>query len=328
MSKECGSEGAFSILCVTSAGAELDANSERYDFVQEDLALRERIVGLNSINGILDLSAAHRREGEAFVVGRIMMSVSPKELDNWLPRLLRGTETENIHTPGTLSPEFDVHVKRDDAAFKYTNCQVSSWMVRSSAGGEGDPQLLQLMMTVIGYDEASITWPGTVPPPPSQDVLFWLQGDSSLTFLDNGADGFATSDVIDDASWPFESFNFVMDHNLVPKFRNSLRPICIRSMSRRTRMQVRMPLSAESAAQLHFNRIDCGVNLAFQSSVNLDNSDSSTVFSMPRMFGEKRSPKTRGRTETFLDLDLQGYPGSDPVASPVISITNTFPGHV
>lgn len=328
MSKQCGSEGAFSILCVTSAGGTLDASSERYDFIMEDLALRERIVGLNSINGSLDLTAAHRREGEAFVVGRIMMNISPKELDNWLPRMLRGSEASNVHSPGILSPEFDVHIKRDDAAFKYTNCQVSSWMIRSSASTGREPQLLELTLTIIGYDEESITWPGTIPDPPADDVLFWLQADSALTFLDNGAAGFATSDVIDDAAWPFDAFNLVMDHNLVPKFRNSLRPICIRSMSRRTRMQVRLPLSEESATQLHFNRIDCGVNLNFSSSTNLGNSDSSTIFDMPRMFGEKRSPRTRGRTETFLDLDLQGYPGDDPSTDPVITITNDFPGHV
>jgi len=44
MSLNCGAQGAFAALAVDDVGATFGASSERYEFIAENTALRERIV--------------------------------------------------------------------------------------------------------------------------------------------------------------------------------------------------------------------------------------------------------------------------------------------
>jgi hypothetical protein len=125
--------------------------------------------------------------------------------------------------------------------------------------------------------------------------------------------------------YPFEAFNLLIDNMLQPLMRNSLRPSCIQSQGRRVRFQPRLTLCDDSANNLYFSRPDGTASLSFASSKYLGDANSSTIFTMGRVYGRKITPQTRGRTETFLDLDLGVYPGADPEVDPVVKVTNTFP---
>jgi len=301
----CGSQGALSEIAVVS-----DSGTERYDFVAEDLQLNETIVGDQGITGTLDLFADHHRRGAAFVSGGIMLNVSPLELENWLPRIFRGTKIGDTHFPGEESPEFDIIVKRDKATYRYTDLQVDKALFRASANSE-EPGLLEMMLTFIGVDEEPGTWPDPAPERLRDNVLYWLLGDTTLT--------------INSVEYYMEAFNLQIDNMLRPLMRNSLRPVCIRSEGRRFRFQPAVTHCADTVANLYFGDLDAAGRLAFESTKNLDNSDSTTIFDFARLIGPRVTPSTRGRTETFLRLDLSSYPGDDLVTDPSLKVTNTFP---
>jgi len=301
----CGSQGALSEVAI------IDGESvERYDFVREDLGLREAIVGDQGITGRLYLFADHIRDGPAFVAGGMMMNVSARELENWLPRILRGTKTDNTHFPGNETPDFDIIVRRDKATFRYNDCQVDKCLIRASATSE-QPSLVEMMLTFVGKNEVEGTWPDPAPARLRDNNLYWLMADSTLTL--NGDE------------YPFEAFNLQYDNMLEPLIRNSLRPICIQSQGQRVRLQPMIPLCAASASNLYFTRLDGAVSLHFESDKNLDVSTSETNFQIGRVYGPKVTPSTRGKVETFLPLDLVGYPGADEDLEPLLKVLNIFP---
>lgn len=325
MSCACGSEGTLTTMLVEpSVGnpstATFDENSERYDFVSEDMKFREWTVGTQDIVGSLERSISHRRTGPGLAGGRLMMHISPKELEFWIPRILfNTTKAGDVWSTGYETVEFDILIKRDQVVFKYTNMQVASAIFRSSAQFTDEPQLVQMMLTFLGRDEVKGTWPVTIPDPPSDNVLYWLHGDSTLSL--------GTSPYDYTEEYYMEAFNLEIDNRLDPKFRNSLRPICIRSQGRIIKFQPRVPLCEQNADDLYFSGFDASGQLKFSGDKNLGESpaDSLTQFDFSRLYGTKVTPQTRGRTETFLDLDLESFPGADPSAAPAITITNTWP---
>ena len=301
----CGSQGVLSEIAVIDG-----ATTERYDFVAEDLQLNEVLVGDQGITGKLDLFADHIRRGAAYVSGGIMMNVAPLELENWLPRIFRGTKVGNTHFPGEGSPEFDIIVKRDKAVYRYTGLQVDKALFRASTNSQ-EPGLLEMMLTFVGIDEETSTWPDPAPARLRDNVLYWLLGDTTLT--------------INNVDYYMEAFNLQIDNMLRPLMRNTLRPVCIRSEGRRFRFQPAITHCANTVANLYFGELDAAGRLAFESTKNLDNSDSTTIFDFARLLGPKLTPSTRGRTETFLRLDLSSYPGADLETDPSLKVTNTFP---
>jgi hypothetical protein len=320
MSCSCGSQGVLTtIAMVENSGddeepAVFDDGATRFDFVAENIGLKEWIVGDQGLTGSLDLSIDHIRNGPAFVTGQLMMNVSAKELDFLLPYILRGTKSSNDHLPGVNGKAMDIMIKRDKAVFVYRGLQVDKALFRANSSlGQEEPSLVELMLTFIGKDEdaAQGEWPDPEPARDAEGVLYWLMADSTLT--------------LGGSARPFEAFNLMIDNMLSPLMRNSLRPTCIRSEGRRVSFQPRLTLCEESADDLYFTRPTGAGSLGFASSKYLGNSDSSTIFTFYNLYGRKRTPSTRGRTETFLDLDLTVYPGDDPVTEPVVRVTNTFP---
>lgn len=310
MSLQCGSQGALTEIAVVEAGGEFGEESERYDFVAEDLHLNESIVGMQGLTGKLDLFADHRRRSVGYVSGGIMMNVSALELERWLPRILRGSKVSDTHFPGDEKRAVDILVKRDKATFLYTGLEVDKAFFRAAATSQ-EPSLMEMMLTFVGVDEAEGEWPAEPPARLRDNLLYWLQADSTLT--------------LNETAYPFESFNLVFDNMLQPLMRNSLRPVCIRSEGRRVAFQPQLPLSADAIEDLYHTPLDAAGELVFESSKNLGDSDSETKFEFGRLFGRKVSPSTRGRTETFLRLDLGSYPGADEDDNPSLKISNKFP---
>ena len=308
---DCGSQGGLSEICIV-----VGATTTRFDFVAEDLGLRnqsgdgEPIVGNQGITGSLDMFADHIRKGPAWIEGRIVMNMSAKELDVWLPLILRGTESNNVHSPGLLSPDFTVIVKRDQGVFQYVGCQVDKFLITARATSD-EPSLVTMVISIIGKDEEEGTWPNPAPARLSTNNLYWLMADSTLT--------------LNSDEYSFEQFSLLFDNQLTPLIRNSLRPLCIRSEGRRVRLQPQLPMCSNSLDNLYWTPLDASGTLHFESDKNLGNSDAETNFMFGRLYGPKITPSTRGKSETFLQLDLQSYPGANPVSDPSLKVLNVFP---
>lgn len=308
---DCGSQGGLSELCIV-----VGSTTTRFDFVVENIGLKnpqgdgEAIVGNQGITGSLDLFADHIRKSIAWVEGSIIMNMSAKELDVWLPLILRGSEVSDTHSPGLLSPSFDVIVKRDQGTFKYTGCQVDKFLMTARAI-QDEPSLVTMVISIIGKDEEQATWPNPAPARLATDNLYWLMADSTLTLNSN--------------EYSFESFNFLYDNMLTPLIRNSLRPVCIRSEGRRVRMQPQLPMCSNTLTNLYWTPLDAAGSLNFQSSKNLGNSNTQTNFQFGRLYGPKITPSTRGKSETYLQLDLESYPGANPATDPSLKVYNKFP---
>lgn len=308
---DCGSQGGLSELAIV-----VGSTTTRFDFVVEDVGLRspqgdgEAIVGNQGITGSLDLFADHIRKSIAWVQGSIVMNMSAKELDVWLPLILRGTEVSDTHSPGLLSPSFDAIIKRDQGVFRYTDLQVDKFLITARAI-QDEPSLVTMVISVIGKDEVQGTWPNPSPARLATNNLYWLMADSTLTLNGN--------------EYSFEQFNLLYDNQLTPLFRNSLRPVCIRSEGRRVQFQPQLPMCSNSLSNLYWTALDAAGSLRFQSSKNLGVSTSETSFQFGRLYGPKISPSTRGKSETFLQLNLGSYPGANPATDPVMKVYNVFP---
>jgi hypothetical protein len=308
---DCGSQGGLSELAIV-----VGATTTRFDFVVEDIGLRspqgdgEAIVGNQGITGALDLFADHIRKSVAWVQGSIVMNMSAKELDVWLPLILRGSEVSDTHFPGLNSPSFDIIVKRDQGVFRYNGCQVDKFLITAEAISD-QPSLVTMVISVIGKDEVQGTWPNPAPARLATNNLYWLMGDSTLTLNNN--------------EYSFEQFNLLYDNQLTPLIRNSLRPVCIRSEGRRVQFQPRLPMCSNSLTNLYWTPLDAAGSLHFESSKNLGVSTSETNFQFGRLYGPKISPSTRGKSETFLQLNLGSYPGANPATDPSLKVLNVFP---
>ena len=308
---DCGSQGGLSELAIV-----VGSTTTRFDFVVEDVGLRspqgdgEAIVGNQGITGSLDLYADHIRKSIAWVQGSIVMNMSAKELDVWLPLILRGTEVSDTHSPGLLSPSFNAIFKRDQGVFQYNDLQVDKFLITARAI-QDEPSIVTAVISVIGKDEVQGTWPNPAPPRLATNNLYWLMADSTLTLNGN--------------EYSFEQFNLLYDNQLTPLFRNSLRPVCIRSEGRRVQFQPQLPMCSNSLSNLYWTPLDASGSLRFQSSKNLGVSTSETNFQFGRLYGPKISPSTRGKSETFLQLNLGSYPGANPATDPVMKVYNVFP---
>jgi hypothetical protein len=312
MSLNCGAEGAFSAIAIEAVGGTFDADSERFEFIAENIALQERVVKGVGVTGDLDLIGSHLRPGAGFVYGQVLMNVTPKELDLWLPRILGGTETANVHSPGNALPAFDMLIHRDTSTYLYSNCMVASatFSAETSVGGNQDdePSLVKLLLTIMGFDEEEEAWPGSPPVIDHEDKLYWIAADSTLTLMS--------------VAYPFDSFKLVINNMLKPKIRNELRPVCIQSQGRMVNFAPVIPASTEAVDALYWIRPDGAGSLAFAGTKYLDDADYVTTFTLAKLFGEKVTPATRGRTEIPLPLNLTAY---KPSGGHSITVTNTFP---
>lgn len=322
----CGSIGSYFKIAVEDSDttnylpATFDSNSERYEILNEDVQYTDLTLGGNGLTGGLDPIINHLRSGTRIVYGDILMEVGPYELEKWLPRILGNPPDGNTFTTAEtfdLTP-FDILMKRDQATLHYRHCAVNRAVLRSRATIDGDEQIMQLMMSVIGYEEHSTTsWPEPEPPLPDGNRLYWLHGDGKLT-LPTG-----TSDAQEE--YYFDAFNLMIDNNLLPMTRNFLEITCLRSLGRRIRLQVSTPYTTTSHSKLYVSKVDRAQGvLSFLGTKNLSGTTEepyTTIFTFPNLFQTRRTPSTRGHGEIPLSVDLQAYRNG---TTEPISVENSY----
>ena len=324
----CGSVGSYAKLLVEDSDivgdydpATFDSNSERYEFLRETITYSDVLLGGNGITGGIDPIAAHLRSGTRIVHGQIFMEVGPVELSAWLPRIFGNTDTPPTFTTAEtfdLTP-FDLFIRRDQGDSLYRHCAVNSAAFRCRASIEGEEQVMQMMLDIIGYQEhGAETWPVTEPALPSSNELYWLLGDGKLS-LD--VDGDATLQA--DEEYYFDAFNLLIDNNLVPQTRNFLRVTCLQSRGRKIRLQVSTPYMSSTHTDLYISRFDGKGQLNFLGTKNLSGTSESTyttTIDFPRLVQTRRTPNVSGPGEIPLSLDLEAFRTSS--AEP-ITVTNS-----
>lgn len=310
----CGSIGAqFKMLVEESITtdpcppATFSASSERYEILNENVQYTDVTLGGNGLTGGIDPISNHLRSGTRMVFGNILLEVGPRELENWLPRILGNAPSGTTYTSAetfSLRP-FDIMMRRDQGDVIYRHCAVNQALFRSRASIEGDEQIMQLMLSIIGYEEHDGTglWPDPEPAFPEGNRLYWLHGDGALT-LPTGA-----SDAQEE--YYFDAFNLMFNNNLLPQTRNFLRITCLRSMGRVIRLQVTTPYTADSHEKLYIDKVDRAQGvLSFLGTKNLSGTaenNYTTTFTMPSLFQTRRTPSTGGHGPIPLSLDMQAY---------------------
>jgi hypothetical protein len=303
--------------------ATFDANSERYEILAENVQYTDVTLGGNGLTGGIDPIFAHLRPGTRVVFGRILMEVGPTELDFWLPRILGNDPTPATDPQEYTTSEvfdlkpFDIMMQRDQGTVIYRHLAVQSAVLRARASIEGDEQIMQLGINVIGYEEHDGTglWPDPEPALPTDVRLYWLLGDGTLT-LD-------TDNPNAQEEYYFDAFNLLFNNNLQPLVRNFLRITCLQSRGRDIRLQTSTPYTSDSHSKLYINRFAGAGVLKFQGTKNLSGTAQSTyetIFTFPNLYQTRRTPQTSGPGEIPLSLDLQAY--RDGANEPIV-ITNT-----
>ena len=321
----CGSIGSYFKIAVedsdtvTCEPAVFSATSERYEILNEDVQFTDLMLGGNGLTGGIDPIATHLRSGTRIVYGDILLEVGPYELANWLPRILGRAGTPPTYTTAeTFSQRpFDIMMKRDQGTVIYRNCVVNRAIIRGRASIDGDEQIMQLQLSIIGYEEHDATWPDPEPPLPSNNRLYWLVGDGKLTLPTGAASA--------QEEYYFDAFNLMFNNNLLPQSRNFLEITCLRSMGRTIRLQVSTPYTASAHTKLYISKVDRAQGvLSFLGTKNLTSTVEepyTTIFTMPLLFQTRRTPSTRGHGEIPLSLDFQAFRGA---ATEPISIENSY----
>ena len=203
-------QGALSKLCIEpgSAPHTFDASSEPYDFLYESMQKTPRIIGGTGIRGTREQSQERTQYGAYTVGGRIAMNIDKLMLDLWLPRILGANESVDVFALAESLPSFGVLIDRVTQTFEYKDCVVDKAIIHGKAGpGNGDPDLLELILEIVGKDEAT----GTSYP----SLTLSTDSDSRPYVHHQGVFTFAS------AAREIKEFWLLIDNHIQPRWVNS-----------------------------------------------------------------------------------------------------------
>tara|TARA_R110000765_G_scaffold327426_1_gene418590 strand:- start:150 stop:1151 length:1002 start_codon:yes stop_codon:yes gene_type:complete len=314
--------------------ATIDASSERYEIISENIRYTDKLLGGEGLTGTLDSMGNHTRHGTRIVAGSIVMEVGPYDLDKWLPRILGNPAASSTSTTFTTDEvfdllPFDIMLRRDQGTVQYRACSVSSATFTSTASVGGQGQVMRMTLQIIGHEEQTGTWPTTPPPLPDGERLYWLLGDGKL-MMTALADTLPAAAANVPIEYYFDAFSLRIDNNLQPKTRNFLKVVCIQSNGRKIRLRVRTPYTTATHTNLYINFFKGGGVLSFlggQLPHNNMEVDAlyTTVITLPDLRQTRVTPATGGPGEIPLSLDLEAYRVGGASPTEPISIVNTHP---
>jgi hypothetical protein len=167
-----------------SAPHTFDSNSETYEFLYESMQKRGRIIGGNAIRGTRSSASERTRAGAYPVGGRIAMNVDPAMLDLFLPRILGGTESADSFPLAESLPSFGVLINKVTQTFEYKDCMVDRAMLHGKGGpGEGDPDLLELVLELRATDRVTGTSVPNVTLSTASNARNYIHYDAAFSFL-------------------------------------------------------------------------------------------------------------------------------------------------
>lgn len=295
-------QGSRSALYVEpgSAPHTFDSSSERYEFLYETLQKHPRIVGGNGIRGTRDQSVERTRFGSYPVGGRIAMNVSPADLDLWLPRILGAAENNDVFDIAESLPSFGVLVDRVTGTFEYTDCVVSRALFRGEAGpGDGDPDLLQMVLEIVAKDEVTGTSAPAVSLSTAANTATYVHSDAVFTFAA--------------AAREVKRWSLLIDNHIQPRWVNSLTATALCPHDRSVVLNAVLPY--DSGTSNLYGQALAGA----AGSIQLTNGNLKTTFTFGTLQAPIKSPFVRGKTE----IDMEAvFIARRSGSTPSISVNN------
>ena len=266
-----------------------DGSSETYEFLYETLQKRGTIVGGNGIRGTRSAHSIRTREGAFEVGGRIAMNVDAASLDLWLPRMLGAAESSDVFALAESLPAFGVLVDKVTEKFEYKDCKVARWMLHGKAGpGDGDPDLLQLIVEIVGLNRVTGTSVPAVSLSTATNTSPYVHSDCVFTF--------------NSAARQVKEWWVLGDNHLHQRRNNSLAATLLCPMDRTVAVRALLPYDSDTSNLLDQSVAGATGTIAITNAAN-------TGLTTTLTFGVLQLPKggdpvVRGKTEINLEIDM------------------------
>lgn len=269
-----------------SAPHTFDSSSESYEFNYESVQKHGRIVGGNGIRGTRSQPKERTRAGAYTVGGRISFTPDPAMLDLWLPRILGGSETADDFPVAETLPAFGLLFNRVTQTFQYTDCQVARAMFHGKAGpGDGDPDLIELVIEVMGLTEVTGTSAPSVTLSTASNAAPYVHSDATFSFVA------ATRQV--------KEWWVIIDNVLQPRWVNSV------SATRLTPADRIVMVRTRHAYDDDHDDLYAQAVAGSSGTITLTNGNMSTLFTFATLQAPDNSPVIRGKTETDILVDAR-----------------------
>lgn len=210
-------QSAFAKLCFEPGASPhtFDTSSEPYDFLRENVKKHGRILQSAGNRGTRSRSIHRRRNGAYLCGGPIIFEMTPRLLDNMLPRILGANEATDLFALAETLPSFGVLINRvtsiSSGHFQYKDCKVDKALITGQAGpgDEGPPEYIHLILWLAALNEVTGTsYPVLTLPTAANDAAY-VQGDIGLGFVLQGA-----------ARRP-KKWSILVDNHLIPRVTTS-----------------------------------------------------------------------------------------------------------
>lgn len=289
MAASCA-QGAMARLYVEPGAAPhtFDASSETYEFDYEALQKKPRIVGGKGIRGTRSQHSANTRLGAYEVGGRIAMPVNPIYLDAWLPRILGATENADSFAVDDALPEFGILVDKVTETFEYKSCKVGRAIFHGAAGpGDGDPDLLEMIIEVTAKDRAKGTSVPAVSLSTASNTSAYVHSDAVFTFAG--------------AAREVKEWWILIDNHLHVRWVNSNTATLICPADRSVVVRARLPFDTDTENLLDQAAAGATGTIALTNSLN---TGLTTTFTFGTLQPVAEDPIVRGKTEIELFIDM------------------------
>lgn len=290
------SQGVFSKILFEPAAAPhtFDSSSEAYEFNSHNIRRYGRLGGHHGIRGTRSRPNVRVRELASYFYGTIRMYISPGDFITLLPKMIGDSVSSNTYSLAEDVPYFGILCDMDNGVHEFKNCKVDRWLIRSRApemNEEGEPDMLELLLTILASDEATNTsWPGT---PPSIGAT--ATKDAPYAFSD--CDGAVT---INGEVRAIEEFAIGGNNFCYARYVNSLRPHSIKPRDREIGFACRVPWISTNDDAYAMSAAGAVASVVFT------NATVSTTFNFRRLHVPPQGPAPeRGKNE--ISLELNGF---------------------
>lgn len=168
--------------CIQADGGAVD---EQYEFTDLQLRMAEELYEASGLRGTRSHVSERVRQNTRGPGFTITLQPNSVELDEWLPRILGGSETLDDFPLAETLPLFDVNFDLSTARWYMTDCAVNKATFRS---GQGQPLELTLDVEALEFSTDATVFPtltiSTVGPYMFFDSASWLKpAGSALQFM-------------------------------------------------------------------------------------------------------------------------------------------------
>lgn len=261
-----------------------DADSEIYELDSESLRMTTTIASTNGLRGRRSHFWHSRRIARKAVGGRLRLPMTPRLLENFLPRILGKAPTGDVFSVVDDMTDavcaFGVLLDKGCDVYQYADCKVARMTISGTQNS-----MLFLDLDVFGKTETKgETWPGT-PPAYGEtiDHIPYVFADTgNLTILAN--------------SYQVEQFELVLDNAIQPRFRNSLTATCLKPGDRIVTLRLVLPIQHSNA--LH----DAGLVEDKACILPIVNGSNSLTWAFTDLVYEDATPVVNGRDEVMHEV--------------------------